>query len=327
MNRGRKERHRGNDRARDGSADPTGGNNVRPAPEGITAGANASAGQDARAVTPVIAVPAAGVEKVAWPRRGGFGRALLWVILALSRLVGTTLLVFALVGGASYLIVKTYVGSADVAVPNVCGIPVEEALDKLATPHLQLELDRREYNEAIPRGSVIAQFPSPGMKVKINTPVRVVLSDGAVRVPLPNLVGLSEINAGVAVRAIPQADLDIGPGALTYSGKVKKGDVIAQDPPAGTRILRGSKVKLLVSLGQRPVDYHMPDLRNKTIQEARAALGTLQLTLGEVREADQPGVLRGIIVAQQPAPGRRVSPGTAVTLTVATGLGEPTPRP
>jgi len=319
MINGRKERGRVSPPARDTSAEPA-------AIKGGT-GASVERAEDGPASKPVIAVPAAGVERVVRPRRGGLGRALLRLVLALVRLAATTLLVFALVGGASYLIVKTYVGSAAVAVPNVCGIPVEEALDKLASPHLQLELDRREYNEAIPRGNIIGQFPSPGMKVKLNTPVRVVLSDGAVRVALPNLVGMSEINAGVAVRAIPQADLDIGPGAQLYSNKVKKGDVAAQDPPAGSRILRGSKVKLLVSLGQRPLDYHMPDLRNRTIQEARAALGTLQLTIGEVREADQPGALRGIVVAQQPAPGRRVSPGAAVSLTVATGLGEPTPRP
>ena len=244
------------------------------------------------------------------------------------RLVATTLLVFGLVGAAAYMTLKIFVSGHAVKVPNVRGITVEEALEKLGSADLLLKLDRREYSEAVPRGNVILQFPTSGTKVKANTPVRVVLSDGAVRVRAPNLVGMTEINAGVAVRSVAQADLDVGQRAADYSTKIKKGDVIAQDPPAGTPIMRGSKIKLLISLGPRPVDYTMPDLRNKTIQEARTSLGAMQLVLGEVREMDHAGAERGIVVAQQPSPGRRVSSGASVILTIATGLGENvTPRP
>jgi len=260
-------------------------------------------------------------------RRRGLARFILGFILGLFRLAATTALVLGLTGAATYLLVRSYVSGPEVKVPNVCGATVEEALEKMKPSNLLLEMDRREDSEVVPRGHIIAQFPAPGMKVKAHTPLRVVLSDGSVRVRVPNLVGLSEVNAGVAARAVPQADLDLSePSARVYSPTVKKGDVIAQDPPGGTPILRGSKIKLVVSLGPRAVDYNMPDLRNKTIQEARTALGAMQLTLGEVHEEERAGSERGIVVAQDPSPGRRVASGTAVSLTVATGLGG-TPRP
>jgi serine/threonine-protein kinase len=261
-------------------------------------------------------------------QRRRYGRAAVLILLAIFRLVATTLLVLGLVGAAAYMTLRFYVGGREIKVPNVCGSSVEDALEKLDSAGLLLKFDRREYSEVVPRGNIVAQFPAPDTKVKTGTPVRLVLSDGAVRVRAPNLVGMTEINAGVAVRSVAQADLDLGPGAADFSPKVKKGDVIAQDPPPGTPILRGSKVRLLVSRGPKPADYNMPDLRNRTIQEARTTLAALQLLLGEIREADQAGADRGIVLAQQPGPGTRVMPGGSVILTIATGLGEPsTARP
>jgi len=268
-------------------------------------------------------------DKSSDSQRRRYGRATFRVLLAAFRLVATTLLVLGLIGAVTYLTLKHYVSGREIKVPNICGFTVEEALEKLDPTGLFLNLDRREYSEAVPRGNVIAQFPSPGMKVKTGTPVRVVLSDGAVRVRAPNLVGMTEINAGVAVRSVAQADLDVGDGAFAYSTLVKKGAVIAQDPPPGTPTVRGSKIKLLVSLGPRPVDYTMPDLRNMTIQEAQAILSAMQLTLAPPRYVDHEGAERGMVVTQEPGSGKRVVQGSTVILTLATGLSESStaPRP
>jgi len=262
-----------------------------------------------------------------WQRRR-YSRGVVLILLAMLRLVATTLLVFGLIGAVTYLTLEHYVGGRSVEVPRISGMSVEEALEKLDPAGLFLKLDRREYNDLVPRGSIIAQYPPPEMKVKTATPVRVVLSDGAARVRAPNLIGMTDINAGVAVRSIAQADLDVGEGAIAYFSNTRKGVVIAQDPPPNTPIPRGSKIKLLVSLGPRPADYNMPDLRNKTLQEAKASLSAMQLTLSEVREIDHAGAERGTVVAQQPAPGKRVTYSDLVVLTVATGLGENVaPRP
>lgn len=153
--------------------------------------------------------------------------------LSAFRLIATTALVFALVGGVSYLILKRYVRTFETTVPLIRNVPVEEALDKVTAAHLVMQLDRREYSENVARGRIVEQFPASGVKVKAGTPVRVIVSDGAVQVRAPKLVGLSEINAGVAVRSVAQADLDIAELDRAYSSTVKKGDVIGQAPPAG----------------------------------------------------------------------------------------------
>jgi len=274
-----------------------------------------------------VAEPAAASgedDLAAEPARRG-KRGLLGLLFSIIRagfiLAATTLLVFGLVGLASYWVVKSYVGGKEVEVPNVCGLTLEDALGKLKPRLLYLELDHREYSDTVPRGGIIGQSPSPGMKVKARTPVKVVLSDGAAKVRVPSVVGMSEVNAGVALRAVPAADLDVGERAYAYSRDVEKGDVIAQDPPPGTPVLRGSRVNLLVSLGPPPVYYEMPDLREKTIQEARIALGAIRLQIAEVLEKNAPGVERGIIVGQVPPPGRPVKRGDRIVVTIASGLG------
>ena len=284
--------------------------------------------QSDQAAPPSGGGPAESVARPGKRNRRGFLRSIVAFFVAIFTLITTTILVLGLVGAAAYVTLNFYVSGHEVMVPDIRGVTPVEALERLGPNGLFLELERREYNEVVPRDAIAGQFPSPGMKVKSGTPVRVILSDGAVRVRAPKLIGMSEINAGVAARSLPQADLDVGPNAVNYSNKVRKGDVIAQDPPPGTPILRGSKIKLLVSAGPKSASYSMPDLRNKTLHEARAALSALQLTLGPIREADQAGMERGIVLAQQPGPGKRVAPGASVVLTVASGLEEGSePRP
>lgn len=298
-------------------------------PESKDRSGEAATDQPPQAGTVPPPVSPAGIRSPApagatFPRIGRVARAVGRIALAALQLVATTLLVFALVGAASYFVLKAYVGGREVAVPNICGLTLERALEKLKPRQLYLELDRHRYSDAVPRGHIVAQFPSPGVKVKARTPVRVVVSQGAARVRAPSLVGMNEVKAGVTLRAVEQADLDVGKIARIYDDAVPEGFVIAQEPPPGTPIRRGSRINLLVSLGPRPVYFQMPDLREKTIQEARVALGELGLAIAEVREVNWPGISRGIVVDQEPRPGARVSRRDPIILTVASGLGATT---
>jgi len=246
------------------------------------------------------------------------------------RLVVTTLLVFGLIGAASYFVLKQYVGGSVTTVPHIRGLSADAALKKMAESNLYLQLERREFSDAVARGSIVSQFPVAGVKVKERTPVRVVLSDGPVRVAVPRLIGAPQIGAGVTVRSVPDADLDVADTAECYSADVKKGIVVAQDPPPGASIQRGGKIKLLVSKGPPPVEYYMPDLRNSTIEEARAALAPMGATIAEVREMNHARAQRGAVLAHQPGPRERIARGATMSVTIATGLepsSPPPPRP
>jgi tRNA A-37 threonylcarbamoyl transferase component Bud32 len=68
-----------------------------------------------------------------------------------------------------------------------------------------------------------------------------------------------------------------------------------------------------------PGTVNVPDVRNKSVDDARAELEALGLGIEEVGEAPSDTVPEGQIVDQQPAAGTGVEPGTTVQVTVSSG--------
>jgi Putative Ig domain/PKD domain/PASTA domain len=67
-------------------------------------------------------------------------------------------------------------------------------------------------------------------------------------VTVPNVVGLASLAAEAAITA---ANLVVGAHIGRHSGTVPAGQVISQDPAAGTAVARGTAVNLVASLGQQ----------------------------------------------------------------------------
>ena len=75
---------------------------------------------------------------------------------------------------------------------------------------------------------------------------------------------------------------------------------------------QGTVVNLLVSLGPRPQSYLLPDLIGKDVQDVARGLRE-EGFLVEVREGG-PKQRPGLVSAQEPASGHRVSPRDSVVL-------------
>ena len=96
---------------------------------------------------------------------------------------------------------------------------------------------------------------------------------------------------------------------------IPEGNVIDQQPIAGTAVHRGDLVRLVVSSG--PPLVTVPELRGRNYAEARAALARLPLAStfeGRISEAPADTVL-----AEYPQPGAHVTPGSAETIVISTG--------
>jgi hypothetical protein len=94
-------------------------------------------------------------------------------------------------------------------------------------------------------------------------------------------------------------------GLVSGDGEV----VRSQNPRAGSRVPRGSAVNVSVEPGVRPRRLvRVPDLLGDTVSEARAALASADLVLGETTEDS------GEIAGQQPRAGTLVPPGSTVTV-------------
>ncbi|MCW2496514.1 Stk1 family PASTA domain-containing Ser/Thr kinase, partial [Jatrophihabitans sp.] len=110
-------------------------------------------------------------------------------------------------------------------------------------------------------------------------------------------------------------------GAVTpqYSETVRSGVIISTDPAAGSRLQRGKVVSLVVSQGEHMVA--VPDVANLSQNAAQTALTNRGLQFGPTPTTkSSQTVKKGLVIGTDPAAGKSVKFGSAVTLIVSTGL-------
>ena len=220
---------------------------------------------------------------------------------------------FALVAGAgAYFTLTMLTKSEDaVVVPNLEGKNVVYVLELLTDLGLNTKVKGSEYNPDVPKNHVIFQEPEPGAEIKKGRDIRIILSKGARSIVMPNLRGLS-IQQGRII--LEENDLCPGEISSTYNRNLKKDEIIAQMPPAGTTASRGDCVNLLVSLGIRPRAYKMPELRGLSIDEALLLMERDHLTLGKITAVFHENQPLDTIWDQEPLHGYRVTEETTVNI-------------
>ena len=130
-----------------------------------------------------------------------------------------------------------------IAVPAVTGDTQAAATAALTAAGLVTGSITQQPSTTAALGSIISQNPAAGSLVGSGAPVALVVSSG---VSVPSTVGESQASASSAITA---AGLTVGTVTQRASGSVAVGNVISQDPAAGTNVAGGSAVNLVVSSG------------------------------------------------------------------------------
>ena len=133
-------------------------------------------------------------------------------------------------------------------------------------------------------------------------------------VTVPDFVGNSLADAQSRAR---RDHLNVQVVQQNYSRTVPSGFVLGQDQPPGKIVKVDRVIGLTTSLG--PEMVRVPDVRRRTLLDARFAVEQARLVVGEVREAYDSSVPPGVILSQDPAPGASLERGTAVYLRVSKG--------
>ncbi len=104
---------------------------------------------------------------------------------------------------------------------------------------------------------------------------------------------------------------------LQHSEDVQNGYVISQSTQKNTKIPRGERVTLVISLGSDMVE--VPDLKELSEEDAKLSLEQRGLGLGEIKREPSDTVIIGAVIKQSIGDGTRVAPGTVVDIYVSTG--------
>jgi beta-lactam-binding protein with PASTA domain/tRNA A-37 threonylcarbamoyl transferase component Bud32 len=197
------------------------------------------------------------------------------------------------------------------ALPDITNQPQDAVNATLAAAGLKLNVVGQKFDETIPPGAVLSwsvgnpPVASPvGQQVPTGTPVDVVVSGGPAPRTIPDFVNhpFDEANASLAGAQLVVQQLE-----PQFNDSIPAGKIISLNPPSGTQVPRGSTVQIVVSKG--PDTVPVPSLVGQTLDQAKATLASVNLTVGGVA-----GPLDKVVAATSPPAGTPAPLGTAVSL-------------
>jgi membrane peptidoglycan carboxypeptidase len=132
-------------------------------------------------------------------------------------------------------------------VPNVVGLMLDAAVTALAKARFTAILPPQMVNSLLPAGTVVGQMPVAGTVTALGSGIALQVSNGhppkPMKVPVPNVVGLTRAEAVAALRAAGfKVDVVLQP----VSHHKEDGIVLSQDPAGGKKALFGSTVVIVV---------------------------------------------------------------------------------
>ena len=208
-----------------------------------------------------------------------------------------------------------------VTVPAVEGLASQEAMRLLFAAGFDVNRVF-EASETIPEDHVISQSPAARSELEQGGQIEIMVSSGAFPVAVPGVVGQ---NAQDAARFLQ--DRGFAPELRVESGSTApEGQVLRQDPPAGSEVPPGSSVVLYVAEGLQVVE--VPDVAGMTLVQATQFLVQAGLAVSdETLESSSDDVDEGLVVGTEPSFGALLAPDTAVKISISTGPAMvPVPR-
>jgi serine/threonine-protein kinase len=157
-------------------------------------------------------------------------------------------------------------GPEVVKVPDLQGTPLARARQKLQRLGLVPGLISRQFNEAVPQGSVIGTDPKAGTERRPDSAIAIVVSKGR-PVEVPDVIGASVADARAKLREAGFT-AQIAPQRV-FSGE-ERNTVARQSPGEGTALAEGDTITLTLSKG--PEMAEVPDVEGRNVDEATRAL-------------------------------------------------------
>jgi serine/threonine-protein kinase len=200
-------------------------------------------------------------------------------------------------------------GAETVAVPYVVGIPQASAVSDIDEKGLIPQV-RRVANSDVEEGIVFFQSPTEGTRVDKETVVRIDVSSGKPEVTVPSVVGQSQTDAVAELTRI-----GLVAQVVQVNSDRDEGTVTAQSLNPGVVVVEGTRVRINVSKGPKPVV--VPNVVGIPYDEAaaelqRAGFGVVEVDVDSDRTT-------GTVVDQNPDGGSSSSKGSTVTLSVSRG--------
>jgi serine/threonine-protein kinase len=187
-------------------------------------------------------------------------------------------------------------------VPDVVGMTFDVASEKIQAANLTVVRGDDKFDDNLPAGSVLSVDPAVNTVVKPGAKVTVTVSKGKAPISVPSVIGL---NINDAIAKLQQLGLQVDQEQVDSPDK-PAGQVINQDPAAGSGVEKDTHVKLQISKG--PPLVTVPPVVGMKCQDAKAQLE------GQGFKVTIQGFDQSTVRFQNPAENSQVPGGTEITL-------------
>lgn len=152
----------------------------------------------------------------------------------------------------------------EVSVPDLAGLNLTEAEEKLKELGLSIGRTSTEYSDQVEKDLIIDQNPRSSTNLQAGSKVDLIISAGPEEkienIEVPSLIGMSEEQAA---SLISQYGLVLRNVDYTESEDVEKGNVISQSISEGTLVAPQSQIDLVISNGKKEKEKDKEDRTNQ----------------------------------------------------------------
>ena len=226
------------------------------------------------------------------------------------------LLLLAIIASGIYYVKSS--NSNMVQVPTVLNLSEDEAVEILEDKNLKANISRYAQSNNYEPGKVMEQDPGPKTKVKKNSTINLVISEGR-EVKVPDLSGMT---LDQAEEKLKELDLELGKTSTDFSQSVKKDTIIDQEPRKNEKVQAGSEVDVTVSLGKEEPEIEnvkVPNFVGNYEEDAINIAVENKLTVGNITYKYSDKYEKGVVMSQSIPANTQVAENSTINFVVSNG--------
>ncbi|MFJ4704319.1 Stk1 family PASTA domain-containing Ser/Thr kinase [Streptomyces anulatus] len=198
--------------------------------------------------------------------------------------------------------------------PNLVGSTLDQAEKLAARTDVTVKVGAEEPCEEQEKGEICSQDPAADALMDKDGTVTVVVSAGAPKIEIPNVLEKSEDGAREVLEG-----KGFTVNVTTEESEKTEGTVIEQDPKGGAKAEEGSEITIIVAV---QTTDPMPDVRTRQYDAAVAQLNQLGFTNVSRADVDSEKPA-GEVIEQTPAGPSKQAKDVQIVLKVSKGPAQP----
>lgn len=185
-------------------------------------------------------------------------------------------------------------------VPNITGLPLQEAIDTLTQHGLTFSIQDTQRTDYLPTGHVLFQIPAARVTIKSGRTISLIISSfNAQKNVMPNIIGEKFRSAAFKLQSLGIRIKDTIWVDSVSLGTVCRITLADKDVPEGVVLSPKDAIAIYVG-SKKEMQIEVPDLTGLTEVEARIVLQSRGLELGEIFRTEETQ-MSAVVYRQEPA--------------------------